>query len=114
MSRLLPPYQIPQQRRPSHAAFVEPIRREVDGWRAPDVGNDWTLALGAGVERGLGRRRSGQRPDHSSYHRFPAASHGLLTDILVWPHPELDALGRPFAHILRAESRLCALEPPCS
>ena len=34
MSRLLPPYLVPQQRRPSNAAFVNGIRKEVDGWRA--------------------------------------------------------------------------------
>ncbi len=34
MSRLLPPYQIPTQRRESNAAFVPGIRKDVDGWRA--------------------------------------------------------------------------------
>jgi type III restriction enzyme len=34
MSRLLPPYQIPTERRPSPAAFVDGIRKDVDGWRA--------------------------------------------------------------------------------
>ncbi len=34
MSRLLPPYQIPSERRASAAAFVGGIRRDVDGWRA--------------------------------------------------------------------------------
>lgn len=34
MSRLLPPYQIPRERRPSNTAFVNPIREDVDGWRA--------------------------------------------------------------------------------